>query len=308
MKGLEISRQYYINYGAPMIAEQFPRLESLIAVGLVGSGSECFGFDDEISRDHDFEPGFCLFIPDDKYIDRQTAFALERAYSKLPNEFMGLTRLKQQPVGGSRHGIIRIHDFYLEKIGSPNGNLTLYDWFRIPEYAFAEATNGEVFRDDLGIFTDIRNKILQQPEDARKKKLAGHLLMMAQSGQYNYFRCLAHGETGAAQMALQEFVKHTMCAIFLLNQKYIPFYKWSFRALRNLPVLGKHADDLEFLISQPNTDQYVRQKKDLIEMLVLNVIKTLHVDTGNDLETCAYLINKSISDGALRNEHILFAV
>ena len=308
MKGLEISRQYYTSYGVPMIAEQFPHLESLIAVGLVGSGSECYGFDDEISRDHDFEPGFCLFIPDDERIDNKTVFALERAYSKLPNEFMGLTRLKQQPVGGSRHGVIRISDFYLEKIGLSDGNLSLYDWFRIPEYALAEATNGEVFRDDLKVFTNIRNRILQQPEDVRKKKLAGHILMMAQSGQYNYSRCLAHGETGAAQMGMLEFVNHAMHTIFLLNQKYMPFYKWSFRALRNLPVLGKCEKDLEFLFSQPNVDHFPRQKQELIENLAANVIDVLCVGTGNDLESCAYLINESISNGRLRNEHILFAI
>ena len=32
--------------------------------------------------------------------------------------------------------------------------------------------------------------------------------MMAQSGQYNYSRCLAHGETAAAQLAAGEYVTH----------------------------------------------------------------------------------------------------
>ena len=60
--GLELAKQYYETYGRPMIAEQFPQYEERIAVGLVGPGSECFGFDDEISRDHDFEAGFCLWV------------------------------------------------------------------------------------------------------------------------------------------------------------------------------------------------------------------------------------------------------
>lgn len=54
IKGLELSKQYYETYGKPMIAGQFPEYESRIAVGLVGQGSECFGYDDESSRDHDF--------------------------------------------------------------------------------------------------------------------------------------------------------------------------------------------------------------------------------------------------------------
>ena len=68
MKGLELSHKFYLEYGAPMIHEQFPDLESVIAVGLVGSGSECMGFDDAISKDHDFEPGFCMFLPDEETV------------------------------------------------------------------------------------------------------------------------------------------------------------------------------------------------------------------------------------------------
>ncbi len=310
MKGLEIAKQYYMQFGAPMIKQQFPQLESVIAVGLVGSGSECYGFDDEISQDHDFEPGFCLFIPD--AIDRQTAFALERAYAKLPSEFMGLRRLKVQPVGGSRHGVIPIPDFYRNKIGSPDGFHDLYDWFRVPEYALAEATNGEVFRDDAGVFTAIRESLLNIPEDVRKKKIAGHLLMMAQSGQYNYPRCLRHKETAAAQLAMHEFTQHAMHAIFLLNGKFMPFYKWSFRALRELPQLAVHVQGLEFLISQPNDTSTVTHKEKIIRAIVTDLVdclikQQLSSESGIELEMHAYAVNQSISDSRLRNEHILFA-
>ena len=79
MNGLKLSRAFYEEYGAPMIQEQFPAQAGLIAVGLLGSGSETLGFDDEVSRDHDFEPGFCLLLPDEGVVDRRTAFLLERA-------------------------------------------------------------------------------------------------------------------------------------------------------------------------------------------------------------------------------------
>ena len=42
MRGLELSERFYLEYGAPMIREKFPELEGIIAVGLAGSGSECW--------------------------------------------------------------------------------------------------------------------------------------------------------------------------------------------------------------------------------------------------------------------------
>ena len=52
-----------------MIERNFPKLVGRYAAGMVGEGSGCFGFDDEISRDHDFGPGFCIWLTDDDYDD-----------------------------------------------------------------------------------------------------------------------------------------------------------------------------------------------------------------------------------------------
>ena len=75
MKGLELSRAYFEEYGLPMLREQFPDWVGRIAAGLIGSGSECFGFDDAISQDHDFEAGFCLFLPGERTARRPSAWS-----------------------------------------------------------------------------------------------------------------------------------------------------------------------------------------------------------------------------------------
>ena len=313
MKGLELSRAYFESHGLPMLKEQFSEVMPFLSAGLVGSGSEVLGYDDEISEDHDFEPGFCLLLPGEDIIDRRTAFLLERAYAKLPKEFMGYQRSMIGPVGGARHGVLRMDEFFQEKIGSPDGILSVGQWMSLPEQTLAEVTGGEVFFDGFGEMTKIRERLKYYPEDIRLKKLAGELLIMAQSGQYNYLRCLKHGEKGAAQLAAIEFAKSTMHTVFLLNRVYEPYYKWSFRAMRELPVLSLEAELLEYLITTDNEEEMAEAKYDVIEGIAADVIDVLIEQRltkaiCGDLEKHAYSVNDQIQDPEIRNLHILAGI
>ncbi len=313
MRGLEIAKAFYHEYGEPMLREKFPEILPFMAVGLLGRGSECLGFDDEVSRDHDFEPGFCVFLPGEEIVDRRTAFLLERAYAGLPKEFMGLRRAVISPVGGARHGVLRTAEFMTDLVGSSDGRLDLTGWMTVPDHALTEALSGEIFTDPYGEVTAIRERLRRQPVDVKRKKLAGHLLLMGQSGQYNYKRCLAHGETAAAQLAVTEFVKSTMSVVFLINNTYQPYYKWSFRAMRALPRLSLEAELLEYLLTSDNEPETAKEKYDVIEGIASDVIDEL-MEQGlteaicADLEKHAYSVNDQIADAYIRNLHILAAV
>lgn len=314
MNGLELARGYYEEYGKPMLEGGFADILPYLAIGFVGSGSEHYGFDDEVSRDHDYEPGFCIFLPGEDIVTRRQEFLLERAYAKLPKEYKNVKRQPISPVGGNRNGVIRTADFYTAKVGVPDGNLSLEAWLHIPDYALAEAVNGEVFYDGYGEFTGIREKLRRMPEDIRLKRLAGNLLIMAQAGQYNFARCLKHGEPEAAQLACVEFVKAAMQSAFLLERRYMPYYKWSFRALRGLEGGAALAGKLSLLLGGDNsTPATAETKYDTIEEVAAMTITSLREKeltdaVCGDLEKHAYSVNDHIRDSNVRNMHILAAV
>ena len=46
----------------------------------------------------------------------------------------------------------------------------------------------------------------------------------------------------AAFFALAEFMEKTANMVYLLNKKYMPFYKWAHRGLKNMPILPQIYD------------------------------------------------------------------
>ena len=305
MKGMELAKAYYAQYGRPMLEQQFADVQDRIAVGLAGHGSECFGYDDDLSRDHDFEPGFCLWLTEAD--EREFGFRLFRAYGRLPKEFDGVKMENKSLFGSDFKGVHTIGQFYAFYVGShlPQTN---EDWLRIPDHYLAEATNGEVFSDPLGEFTRIREHLkCGLPEDVRLKKLGSCVFSMAQLGQYNYARCLKHGEAAAAAVALADFCKSAAQAVFLLNRAHAPYYKWLFRAMSELPVLGDRAEVLGQLLRAPGD---AAQNLPRIEQLAADVAAALRDQglarcTGDYLEPYAYEIGEHIRDSALRNSPVM---
>lgn len=237
MKGLELSRRYFQEAALPMLQEQFPQLLPRLAAGLVGEGSDCLGFDDQASQDHDWGPGFCLWLLREDCA--AWAAPLQTAYDALPPVWLGAGPRRDQPQAGRRVGVLCLEDFYAKYLGTPGAPQNLSQWRRIPEHFLCCAVSGEVFWDGPGVFSAVRQELLAfYPPDLRRKKLASRMAVMAQAGQYNFPRCLGRGEVVGARLALDEFVRAGISLIHLLNRRYTPFYKWMHRSLCTLPLLG----------------------------------------------------------------------
>lgn len=301
MKGLELCERYFFEVGAPMIEEKFGAYSDRIAAGLVGDGSECFGFDDELSRDHDWGPAFCLWLTRQDY--NSIGVALQAEVDMLPKVFEGVGPRTESDWGSGRVGVFEIGQFYRKFIGSEQLPNTLMEWRRIPEINLAAATNGAVFTDPLGEFTNFRDALTFYPEDVRLKKIASRCMTIAQTGQYNYMRCVRRGEYVAAQWAEVKFLTDTISMVFLLNRNYRPFYKWMHRAMKDLPVLGQ---SLHQLLDTLVTTQEYDRKNEIMEEVSQILIEQLREEgisnsSSNFLLEHGPVVQQKIQDTALKS-------
>lgn len=264
VSGLKLARAFWTQMGKPMIAAKYPQYAGRIAAGLVGHGSECYGFDDAYSQDHDFGPRFCLWLTDEDYaaIGEQ----LEADYEALPRKFsvdaQGRVTFEAHarsdasgafPSAGAgspvtpraqganrRDGVFRIGDFFESITGyrTAPAQTAPHEWLMLAESTLAAATNGEVFADPTGQFSKTRQGFKNMPDDVRLALISKRLGMIAQAGQYNLPRSLKRGDGAAAWLSIHEFVQATASLVFLVNVPmvvgYMPYYKWQFAALRKL--------------------------------------------------------------------------
>lgn len=235
MTGMELSRRYFFDVAEPSLKTAYPNLYERLAAGLVGNGSECFGYDDEISRDHDWGVDFFLWVPES---DRNAISALttwkKQLFEANPPAFP-----RTRSEYGAVIGVMTTGDFYKSLIGYPDGPDEIQDWRRIPEENLAMAVNGEVFMDNGGYFSATRTKLLRYyPEDLRKKKLAARCMAIAQTGQYNLSRCYKRQDWVTFKSVLTRFSDNVISAVFHLNRVYRPYYKWAYRKMTELPILG----------------------------------------------------------------------
>ena len=232
------SRTLYEKYGKAMINDYFADYKERIAVGFVGEGSDCFGFDDEISTDHDYEPGFCMWLLQKDY--ETIGEELQREYEELIQRHCGENGVNMFLSG--RRGLFSVNEFYnkilgtdidFEKIGEAGaGNSEDIPYANIAEYQLAMAVNGEVFEDKNGCFTVVRDCLKgYYPDEVWRRKLAQCIHDFSQYAQSNYARMMARRDYVTAQICVGKAIEAAMDLTYLLNKKYAPYYKWKRKGL-----------------------------------------------------------------------------
>lgn len=304
MNGLTLAERYFTTYGLSLIRDMFPDFKERIAAGLIGLGSECLGFDDKFSMDHDWGPGFCIWLTQPDY--ERIGQPLMEGYQRLPRTFEGYERNTSE-WGEGRVGVFEIGAFYRVFLGRVNVPETLYDWLRLQENNLSACTAGRVFYDPLGEFSGIRQKLLEfYPDDVRIVKIAARCMSAGQSGQYNFTRCLWRRDYFAAQYAETKFCADIMSLVYMLNRRYAPYYKWLLRGIVGLPILGEFMCEKISAIVRLHDHE---QKRLMIDEICAAAILELRAEGLSD-STSRFLvdhgpaIHEKIVDTNLRNMNV----
>lgn len=247
---IDKNRRFYEKYVEPLIHSRYSEYEGRIAVGIAGEGSDCFGYDDELSRDHDFGTGVCLWLTDEDM--KKTGYQLSLDYNGLVDSAQRsyyTERLRE------RRGVMSIHDFYSNILqidcDISSCSLTENQWLSLDHSCLKTAVNGEVFRDDLGVFTAFRNYLLNYyPESIRRRRISEYLHIYASSLQVNYARCMSRTDVVAAELCRSKGLEAAMELFFLLKREYPPYYKWTYRALCQLDEEGEFSEKIKSLATE----------------------------------------------------------
>ena len=243
LQTLDFNRRFYEQKVAPMIRSRFPEYEDRIAAGVAGEGSDCFGYDDGLSRDHDFGTGVCLWLTEEDY--GRIGPMLSIAYNELVDAAEGGSALTVRL--RDRRGVMKIRSFYSNVLGIDCDTaacvMTEEQWAELDHTCLATAVNGEIFRDDLGEFSRFRKYLLgYYPDTIWKTRLIEELHRFSSAAQVNYARCMTRRDLVAAEQCRLRGLEAAMELIFLLYRTYPPYYKWTYRALTELETEAPYAE------------------------------------------------------------------
>lgn len=298
IKGLELCKRFYATYGEPMINEKFADYADRIAVGLFAYGSECYGFDDETSKDHDWGPGFMLLVTRKTY--EEIGDELAEAYEKLPDIFMGRKRVVTE-TAGDRVGVIIIENLlhtFMSPALNPDGITVNRNKLRyVDESSLSALTNGEVWRDDEGIISAARDEILSYyPVVQWFNTLGTNLILTGQSGQYNFKRCLDRGDKVTASMYLSDFYRYALKTLYTINRTYAPYDKWLLKGASNLYIHPEITDCIRAMADMNICEENVVLTIEIIAQLILQSLKDLGILTDENVNWNLELIGRKMKE------------
>lgn len=213
VSGQELSRRFYHEAVRPILDATTPELPHSAA--LLGRGSEVLGFDDEMSRDHNWEPRVLLFLRDEDHARHHETLETALRHG-LPDRF------GDQPTD---FGIHTVKGYVQAQLGVDiDQETTPRDWLTLSEQRLGMFTAGAVYHDDIGLQA-VRDRFAYYPRDvwlylmiAGWWRVHPEANLVGRSGQVG-------DELGSAIIGAR-IVDDLMRLCFLMERQYAPYSKW----------------------------------------------------------------------------------
>ncbi|WP_375452651.1 DUF4037 domain-containing protein [uncultured Devosia sp.] len=245
MQGIELSRGFYFDLVQPWLNEVAPGLRH--AAALIGYGSELLGFDDEMSRDHNWGPRVRIYLARDDF----GAYArrlVDQFTNVMPSHYRGEPigwRSRPHPpanglesAGALAHGLeFHTLEALLEShLGLRSAeHLEAPQWLGFAEQKLLALTAGAVFRDDDGRLTEARARLAYYPRDVWLYKLACQWRRIADEQAF-VGRAGQVGDDLGSRVIGARLVRDVMRMGFLLERRYAPYSKWLGTGFARLPI------------------------------------------------------------------------
>ena len=240
VSGAALSRVFYDELVGPAIGARWPGLPH--AAGRLGSGSDVLGFDDAVSRDHDFGLRMNLLVPRDvaRQVDAHLDTVLPDRFSGYPARFA----TTWDPQVRHRVQVEDVDSFVASRIGvTACEALTVADWLSLTGQAVLEVTAGPVFVDTAGGLTAVRERLAWYPHDLWVYVVATDWARIAQELPL-VGRAAERGDDLGSRVVASRLVDVAMHLAHLLERRWPPYAKWAGTSLSRLPHAATAAKPL----------------------------------------------------------------
>ncbi len=239
MDGIALSKRYFTQAALPLLRTHFPQLEGRVAAGLcagglnVGCGSEVYGYDDFLSRDHNWGPRFFLFITEEDYATyAENLRALFAA--KLNPSFEGHA-IRPTTNQATHFHVTTPRRNALASLGVAQLPATDAQWLAVPEAKLCEYAAGQIYYDPLDMVGTLKRRYATYPANVLYKRIAGAFFMTHTAG--NALRCAMRCEWSAMRAYLDCVVASIQRCALLMSGRFPPHVKWRSRMFRELSGL-----------------------------------------------------------------------
>jgi hypothetical protein len=250
LPGGELAWEFHADVVGPLLTQVMPGLR--YAAGRLGSGSDVLGFDDAMSRDHDWGCRLTLLVDEpDRAVVPQIRRLLER---ELPDSYRGFPvrfPVTWDPSGTHQVEVATVSGFAASRLGiDPTNELSAADWLILTGQSVLEVIAGPLFADRTAQLALVRARLNWYPPDIERYVLAAGWQRLSQEMPM-VGRTAELGDELGSMLLSTRLADDLMLLAFTVSRQWPPYPKWRGTAFRALPVAADLADLLTTAAAAP---------------------------------------------------------